>query len=200
MTSISFAQDASQMMTDNTSAEKELLKAAQRFDSKALAQIYDLYSPELYRYATRFLGDPSVAEDCVAETFSRLLKAMRAKRGPKDYLKAYLYRIAHNWIADYYRRAPDVVELKETYPDLDNNAPEQEASLRIRQAQVRKAIQKLTPDQQQVIALKYLEGWKNEEIAQAVKKPVGAVKSLQHRALAQLKKHLERNDHDQANS
>ena len=200
MTSISFAQDASQMMTDNTSTEKELLRAAQRFDPKALAQIYDLYSPELYRYAARFLGDVCMAEDCVAETFSRLLKAIRAKRGPKDYLKAYLYRIAHNWIADYYRRAPEVVELKETHPDSDNNAPEQEASLRIRQAQVRRAMQQLTPDQQQVIVLKYLEGWKNEEIARAVKKPVGAVKSLQHRALAQLKKHLEINEYDQANS
>jgi len=190
MTSISFAQDASQIMTANTSTEKELLRAALRFDPKALAQIYDLYSPELYRYATRFLGDPTVAEDCIAETFSRFLKAIRAKRGPKDYLKAYLYRIAHNWIADYYRRTPDVAELKETFPDPDN-ALEQKVSLRMRQAQVRKAMQQLTPDQQQVIALKYFEDWKNEEIAQAIKKPVGAVKSLQHRALTRLKKYLE---------
>ena len=190
MTSISLAQKASQPMRTIDSSEKELLNAALLFDPKALAQIYDLYSPELYRYAARFLGDPSVAEDCVAETFSRFLKAIRAKRGPKDFLKAYLYRIAHNWIADYYRRAPDVSELKDTYPDPDNT-PEKEASLRIRQAQVRKAIQKLTPDQQQVIMLKYLEGWKNEEVAKAVKKPVGAVKSLQHRALARLKKYLQ---------
>ena len=137
------------------SSEKELLNAALRFDPKALAQIYDLYSPELYRYAARFLGDPSVAEDCVAETFSRFLKAIHAKRGPKNYLKAYLYRIAHNWIADYYRRTPDVAELKDTYSDPDY-APEQEVTLRMRQAQVRKAIQQLTPDQQQVIVLKYL--------------------------------------------
>jgi len=176
-------------MKANTSAEKELLQAALRFDQKALAQIYDLYSPELYRYAARFLGDPCVAEDCVADTFSRFLKALHAKRGPKDYLKAYLYRIAHNWIADYYRHAPDITELKDAHPNPDP-APEHEASLRIRQEQVREALQELTPDQQQVIALKYLEGWNNEEIAQAVKKPVGAVKSLQHRALARLKKHL----------
>jgi len=190
MTSISLAQKASQPMRSIDSSEKELLKAALRFDPKALAQIYDLYSPELYRYAARFLGDPSVAEDCVAETFSRFLKAIHAKRGPKDFLKAYLYRIAHNWIADYYRRTPEVAELKDTFPDSDN-APEQEVSLRLRQEQVRKAIQKLTPGQQQVIMLKYMEGWKNKEIAQVVKKPVGAVKSLQNRALARLKKHLE---------
>ena len=90
MTSISLAQKASQTMRVIDSSEKELLKAALRFDPKALGQIYDLYSPGLYRYATRFLGDPSVAEDCVAETFSRFLKAIHAKRGPKDHLKAYL--------------------------------------------------------------------------------------------------------------
>jgi len=190
MTRISLARKASQSMRTIESSEKELLNTALCFDPKALAQIYDLYSPELYRYAARFLGDPSVAEDCVAETFSRFLKAIHAKRGPKDYLKAYLYRIAHNWIVDYYRRTPDVSELKETFPGSDN-APEQEVSLRLRQAQVRKAIQKLTSDQQQVIMLKYMEGWKNKEIAQAIKKPVSAVKSLQHRALTGLKKYLQ---------
>lgn len=189
MTSISITLDASQTMKANTTAEIDLLQAALRFDQKALAKIYDLYSPELYRYAARFLGDPCVAEDCVADTFSRFLKAIRAKRGPKDYLRAYLYRIAHNWVADYYRRAPDVVELKDTQPDNDNS-PEENAALRIRQTQTRKAILKLTPDQQQVITLKYLQGMNNEEVAQTLHKPVGAVKSLQHRALVRLEKIL----------
>jgi RNA polymerase sigma-70 factor (ECF subfamily) len=166
-----------------------LLKGALRFDQATLAKIYDLYSPELYRYAVRFLGDPSLAEDCVADTFSRFLKALYAGRGPKEHLRAYLYRIAHNLTVDYYRRASTIVELKETHPGTDNT-PEQEADLRMRQAQMRKAIQQLTPDQQQVIAFKYLEGWKNEEIAQALDKPVGAVKSLQHRALASLQRIL----------
>ena len=189
MTSISIAQKASQFMKANTSTEKELLQAALRFDQEALARIYDLYSPELYRYAARFLGDPCVAEDCVADTFSRFLKAVRGKRGPKDHLRAYLFRIAHNWIADYYRRAPNVVELKDTQPGNDRS-PEEEASRRIRQAQTRSALSQLTSDQQQVIALKYLQGWQNEEIARILRKPVGAVKSLQHRALTRLEKIL----------
>ena len=189
MTSIYFARETSQKMKANTFEEQDLLQAALRFDAQALAQVYDLYSPELYRYAARLLGDLSLAEDCVADTFSRFLKVLSAGRGPKDHLRAYLYRIAHNLIVDHYRRAPDFVELKETYPDTDDT-PEQEADLRIRQAQMRKAIQQLTPDQQQVIAFKYLQGWKNEEIAQALDKPVGAIKSLQHRALASLQRIL----------
>jgi RNA polymerase sigma-70 factor (ECF subfamily) len=191
MASIYFDREASHKMKLDSSAEKTLLQAALRFDQKALAQIYDLYSPELYRYAARFLGDPCVAEDCVAETFSRFLKAIRDRRGPNDCLRAYLYRIAHNWIADHYRRGPDVVELTETQPG-NGDSPEQETCLHIRQAQMRTAILGLTPDQQQVIALKYLQDWNNEEIAQGLHKPVGAVKSLQHRALASLKKVLEK--------
>ena len=189
MTSILLPREASQIMKANTPSEKALLKGALRFDQATLAKIYDLYSPELYRYAVRFLGDPSLAEDCVADTFSRFLKALYAGRGPKEHLRAYLYRIAHNLTVDYYRRASTIVELKETHPGTDNT-PEQEADLRMRQAQMRKAIQQLTPDQRQVIAFKYLEGWKNEEIAQALDKPVGAVKSLQHRALASLQRIL----------
>jgi RNA polymerase sigma-70 factor (ECF subfamily) len=176
-------------MKANIPSEKALIKGALRFDQATLAKIYDLYSPELYRYAARFLGDLSMAEDCVADTFSRFLKALSAGRGPKDHLRAYLYRIAHNLIVDYYRRTPDMVELKETHSGTDNT-PEQEADLRMRQAQMRKAIQQLTPDQQQVIAFKYLQGWENEEIAQALDKPVGAIKSLQHRALASLQRIL----------
>src|SRR3990172_6540271 len=125
MSSIYIARDASQDMKTEASLEKELLQAALRFDQSALGQIYDLYSPGLYRYAARFLGDPSVAEDCVADTFSRFLKVIRARRGPKDFLRAYLHRIAHNWIVDYYRRAPDVTELTEEQPSSEN-PPEQE--------------------------------------------------------------------------
>lgn len=189
MASIFLPREASQIMKANIPSEKALIKGALRFDQATLAKIYDLYSPELYRYAVRFLGDPCLAEDCVADTFSRFLKALSTGRGPKDHLRAYLYRIAHNLIVDYYRRAPDMVELKETHSGTDNT-PEQEADLRIRQTQMRKAIQQLTPDQQQVIAFKYFQDWKNEEIAQALDKPVGAVKSLQHRALASLQRIL----------
>jgi len=196
MTSIYFAQDASQEMKIEASLENELLQAALRFDQSALGQIYDLYSPGLYRYAVRFLGDPSVAEDCVADTFSRFLKAIRDEHGPKDYLRAYLHRIAHNWIVDHYRRAPDITELTEEQPG-NEDIPEQELDLRMRQARTRKALLQLTPDQQRVIGLKFLEDWNNEEIAQAMHKPVGAVKALQHRALASLKNILEKENTDE---
>jgi len=172
----------------------ELLELARQFDHPALAQIYDTYSPGLYRYAMRLLGDQNLAEDCVAETFSRFLQALQTKRGPDSYLQAYLYRMAHNWIVDHYRREPmQPVELTEEHRD-ENADPEKDAGQHLRQERLRMAIKKITPEQQQVIALKYLEGWKNEEIARSLKKPVGAVKSLQHRALANLQRILNREE------
>lgn len=168
-----------------------LLQRARRFDPQALAEIYDTFSPGLYAYACRLLGDECLAEDCVAETFSRFLKALRSGKGPQDYLQAYLYRIAHNWITDQYRRRPPApVELNEDFPVSEEQYPEKLASRAMLQAEVREALFQLTPDQRQVILLRFYEGWENERIAAALQKQVGAVKGLQFRAVAALKRLL----------
>lgn len=172
-------------MSKPVSEEQRLLHLASQLNNNALAEIYDTYSPGIYRYSMRLLGDVSLAEDCVADTFERFLKSLQNRRGPRNYLQAYLYRIAHNWIADLYRKDEKVFELKDAIRS-EADVPEEEAAKHIRQKQVRKAIRHLTPDQQQVISLKYLEEWSNEEVARAMKKPIGAVKSIQHRALRSL--------------
>jgi len=68
------------------------------------------------------------------------------------------------------------------------------AERRISAAQVRAALHRLTPDQQQVIALKFLEGLSSQEVADVLEKPVGAVKALQHRALSALRRQLAAED------
>lgn len=191
---IPYGKGASESVSSNPQSEQTFLEALHRLDERALARAYDLHSDEIYRYAARLLGDADLAEECVAETFSRLLQALRDGRGPREHLRAYLYRVAHNWITDQYRRVPPApLEIREDLPDAAAS-PEEQARLHAIQAQVRAALGRLTRDQQQVIALKYLEGWDNEEIARALGKPVGAVKSLQHRALARLRRMLEREE------
>jgi len=171
------------------SEEQKLLQAASELNTKALAEIYDIFSPGIYRYAMRLLGDVTLAEDCVSETFARFLKSLQERRGPRDNLQAFLYRIAHNWIVDHYRKDGKTVELSDVLRS-EADVPEVEAAKHIRQEQVREAIRQLTPDQQRVILLKYLEDWSNEEVARAMKKPIGAVKSIQHRALKSLYRFL----------
>ncbi len=170
--------------------EQELLQRTHKFEAQALAAVYDLYSPGLYGYALRLLGRPDLAEECVAETFNRFLQALREGKGPKQYLKAYLYRVAHNWITDQYRGVPTVLS-SESEPWADPLPTPHESLIRNTEAEcVLQALARLTPDQRQVIVLKYLEDWTNEEIARVLDKPVGAVKSLQHRALAALRRLL----------
>lgn len=164
------------------------LPGVRRLDPEALGAVYDALSPELFRYAYRLLGDGQLAEDVVAETFSRLLTAIRNGGGPEVYLRAYLYRVAHNLAMDHHRRTP-AVPLEEGDPRLTVDAPADPADLREQQA-ARRALWDLTPEQRQVIVLKFYQGLSNEEVAAAVGKPVGAVKSLQHRALDSLRRLL----------
>ncbi len=174
----------------NFPTEQDLLQSAITRDQDSLAIIYDLYSPGLYRYAFRLSGDDCLAEDCVSETFSRFLRALQCGGGPRDHLKAYLYRIAHNWITDGYSRLPQMIELGDSITGDETLLPEKQAEKRFTLQRVRLALRSLTPDQRQVILLRYIEGWENDEVAVALEKPVGAVKALQHRALASLRRFL----------
>ena len=170
--------------------EALLLTRARSFEPEALGVIYDQYSPGIYRYARRLLGNDSLAEDCVGDTFSRFLQALRGGGGPQDHLQAYLYRVAHNWITDLYRRQPPPpLELDENHP-ASSAGVESQAGQAIEQARMRAALVRLTDEQRQVVTLRFLEGWDPEEIARTVQKPVGAIKSLQHRALAALRRML----------
>lgn len=175
----------------NVISEQELLERARRFDLAALGTIYDHYSPALYRYAARLLGNADAAEECVAEVFSRFLHALKNGGGPREHLQAYLYRIAHNWITDQWRRAPPVTALASDSSDESHADPEQTLGRAWDQARVRAALAQLTPEQRQVIVLKFVEEWDNAEIAAALNKPIGAIKSLQHRALAALRRALD---------
>ncbi len=171
--------------------QAELLQRARHLDLQALAEIYESYSTSLYGYALRLLGDPNLAEECVADTFSRFLNAINKGKGPQDHLKAYLYRIAHNWITDHYRRCPPVhLSIDEDFNTPDQLHVEDHIARKMLQDQLRQALKCLTPDQRQVIMLVYFEGWRKAEVAAALGKPVGAVKSLQHRAINSLRKLL----------
>jgi len=177
--------------TQEVLTEPDLLQRAQRYEGKALAEIYDTYSPELYNYAYRQLGNPTQAEECVAETFKRLLEALSQRKGPRDHIRAYLYRIAHNWITDQYRRQPlPDVSLEDQMISDPSPSPSQAAADNMQRELLREALMKLNTNQRLVVALKYLEGWSSPEIAKALDRPLEAVKGLLHRGIENLRQHL----------
>lgn len=175
--------------------EQAILKRAKQFDREALEEIFDNYSPGIYRYAFRLLGDAELASDCMSETFSRFLYALKQENGPDNYLQAYLYRIAHNWITDYYRsKVAGTLPLNMELQANSNDEPHRTVADEMEKQQLRHALSLLTPDQRQVIILRYLEELEHEVIAQAMNKPVGSIKALQHRAIESLRRILMRNE------
>jgi len=161
--------------------------SAQRLDKAMLIKIYEQYSPKLFRYAFRLLGDKDLAEECVAETFSRLLSTVQNGSGQIDNIQAYLYRISHNWATDHYReRRPEQSYELEEHSDPFAN-PSTIVASQLEQECVRQALFRLTREQRQVIVLRFLEDWPHEKIAGLIGKNAEATRALQYRALAALR-------------
>ncbi len=175
--------------------ECALLPLLQDLDEKALETVYNTVQPLLYRYVYHLLGNLEATEDIVGETFHRLLHALDVGRGPRQYIQAWLYRVAHNLAIDYCRqRSPESFYALDQDRLASPEEPEEEVQRRWTQEQIHRALQRLTPDQQVVVVLKFLEGLSNEQVAEILGKPTGAVKSLQHRALARMRRILEASD------
>src|SRR4030042_2681289 len=106
--------------------DQVILERAKRFEAQALEEIFVTFSPGIYRYAFRLLGDTDLARECMSETFSRFLSALKRDSGPDNYLQAYLYRIAHNWVTDFYRsKTPPTLPLDSETPASPANEPHQ---------------------------------------------------------------------------
>lgn len=177
--------------------ESKRLHKARSFDRPTLGAIYDDFHQPIYSYIYRRVGDVELARDLTADVFRRFLQAIRNKTGPNENIRAWLYRVAHNLIVDHHRRQ----QYRQHLPLEENiihagDDPVQTAELNLQTEKMRAALLCLTPDQQQVVALKFLEGMSNKEIAEITGKPVGAVKSLQHRALASLQRQLVQADEE----
>lgn len=178
-------------MANNEEAQR--LQRALNYDREALSAIYDDYHLPLYRYIYRRVGDVDEARDLTADVFQRFLDAVQRGIGPQEHLRAWLYRAAHNAVVDCYRRRAHRRHLPLPDEDFidDGDDPDRAAESHLLADDVRGALGALTPDQQQVIALKFLAGFSNQETADTLDKPVGAVKALQHRALAALRRALQ---------
>jgi RNA polymerase sigma-70 factor (ECF subfamily) len=168
-----------------------LLRRARLLDETALAAIFDAYYPLLYRYIYHHVRHQQTAEDLTAEVFGRMLAQLADGRGPRRHLRAWLYRVAHNLVIDESRR-----RVHRDHAPLDERAVSNEsdvatqAEAAIQRQQARAALEELTPRQRAVIILKFLEGYDNREIARILETSVGAVKALQHRGLAAMRRRL----------
>jgi RNA polymerase sigma-70 factor (ECF subfamily) len=155
---------------------------------RELAEIYDQYYLPIYRYIFRQIGDVDVSRELTSEVFHRLLKQNQNGADRLEHLTPWLYCVARNLVIDHYRRQQyrNHFSLNDEIVESSHNTAEI-AEIQITTEKVRVALTKLTPDQRHVIVLKFIEGLSNQEVADALSKPVGAVKALQHRGLVALR-------------
>lgn len=161
-------------------------------DAQTISEVHNRYYPAIYRYLRYRLGDELAAEDLSAEVFVRLLEALHVGRGPNNNLRGWLMGTAAHIANDYYRKhyAHTVVELNDGLEvdfahDLLSAAEDSE-----HRRMVSASIQKLTEEQQQVLALRFGNGYSLEETAEVMGKKANAIKALQFRALEALRRWL----------
>ncbi len=188
MTLVSIQTRAGAEMADETA----LLKAARKLDQRALAAIFDLYAPIIYRYALRLCQDPVEADNVVGEVFARLLDQFAGGKGPQTNLRSYLYQIAYHVIVDNSRAVQQVVSLEMVLNDRDGNLSiAGEAEDRALLDEIASSINTdLTADQRHVILLRFIEGFDPQETARILGKSVDNVKVIQTRAVAKLRQVL----------
>lgn len=167
--------------------EHDLIRRAQDYDPIAFGEIYERYYSGVYKYIYYRVGEQSLAEDVTMEVFAKAMESIDgfAFRGVP--FSAWLYRIASNLVVDHFRRQPNqpAISLEEKLVSAVEH-PALQLDEEFSHFVLRAALSELTDDQQQVIILKFVDGLSNLEVAQILGKTEGAVKSLQHRALAAL--------------
>jgi RNA polymerase sigma-70 factor (ECF subfamily) len=169
--------------------EKSELDGLLGLDEQALISIHNRYFPEVYRYAQYRLGNPSYAEDIAAEVFVRLIESIKSGKGPHTTVRGWLMGTAANMINDHYRKSyahADETLTEEMHSESSNPAHESEAEERAEA--VRQALTQLTPEQQHVLALRFGNDYSLEETAAIMGKNINAVKALQFRAIASLRR------------
>jgi len=151
----------------------------QAIDNQDLIGIFDQFYQPVYRFIFRHLGDQETSKELSSEVFKRLVVTCQKKNMVKAQVSPWLYRTAQNLLIDLNE---EVAEKSMLPPEIVDQ--------KISETYIRKALKTLTPEQRTVIVLKYLEGKSNQEVAEIMHKSVGAIKSLQNRALNALRRML----------
>jgi RNA polymerase sigma-70 factor (ECF subfamily) len=192
----SVADTAAHRKLSETERVRGLVDRAQGGDRSALEELYLMHFDRIYSYLHVSVGNRHDAEDLTTQTFLKMLESIAKFQWRSAPFSAWLFRIAHNLAMDHFRasrRWQPEEEVPEPSPDEATSA-EEGALEAIGRRSMLELIDELSDEQQQVLTLKFVFNFSNGETATILGKTEGAIKSLQHRALASLQKQLARNE------
>lgn len=183
--------------SDYSSADDSTLVALAREDRAAFGELYERYARKVYNYIYYRVGNHHDAEDLTARVFHRALLHIQTyvERGLP--FQAWLYRIAHNLVANWHRdrNRRKVIPLDEfVAARLREDAPDGAAEAREEQERLMRAIRELPEERQQLLILKFVDRLSNQEIGEIMDRSEGAIKSLYHRTLLSLRETLEEDE------
>ncbi len=168
------------------SADENLLARAAQGDLEAFGSLYEEYVERIYNYIYYRTGNPYDAEDLTARVFMRAMRHIENYHDRGLPFSAWLYRIAHNLVANWHRdnhRRKEIPLDEGLLPFHPGEHPEYELLRLEERERLVKVIRYLPVDRQQLLILKFVEHLSNAEIGQIMGKTEGAIKSLYHRTL-----------------
>jgi RNA polymerase sigma-70 factor (ECF subfamily) len=172
--------------------EREIVQRARSGDQQALAELYDLYFPRIYRYILARTGSPAEAEDVTEEVFVRVLGAIGGFEWRQAPFAAWVFRIARNQLVSYARKngahrqdTPLATSVADPAPD-----PLIRVEDRLFFEQILEIARALPQAQREVLWLRFAAGLSVSDTARALAKRETNVKVLQHKAIARLQKLL----------
>jgi RNA polymerase sigma-70 factor (TIGR02952 family) len=175
--------------------QSELVTQAKAGDAEAFGHLYETYLDRIYRYIYFRVTDEQTAEDLISQVFTKAWENLDRYQPSGRPFIAWLYTIAHNTVIDHYRTRKDTVAIENTISlASDAPSPHEQVEMHFEADNLRAALQTLTPEQQQVVVLKFIAGMSTDEIAGQLRKSAGAIRALQMRALQALAKQMEKDE------
>jgi RNA polymerase sigma-70 factor (ECF subfamily) len=171
-------------------ADESAVVQRAKSDPEAFGLLYECYVSTIYNYIYYRVGNQHDAEDLTARTFHRALNHIGRYVDRGAPFSAWLYRIAHNLVANWHRDQSrrKIISLEDIKLSVQRRkGPDQVAEQQEEKDQLLAVIRRLPSDRQQLLILKFVEGMSNAEIGELMGRSEGAIKSLYHRTLLSLR-------------
>ncbi len=166
---------------------EQTLKMARSGSDQALTALYNHYFERIYRFIFYRVSHKETAEDLTEDVFVKLFAKLKDLEQTGAF-EGWLFQIARNQVIDYYRSKKQTIAIEDVENTLEYETNIVDVvNLQTEQIVFIKLLKELAPEQQQVIKLKFLEELDNAVIAQMLNKTEGAIRVIQHRAIAKLK-------------
>ena len=180
--------------------DESLILDAINGKASAFGLLYNKYNVQIYRFIYLKVSHREEAEDLTHQVFLNAWQNIKNYRFKGFPFSSWLYQIARNQVIDHYRTKKDVSDIENIEePETLGSSLSEKLDLDMEIEIVKKAIPKLKPEQQDIIILRFVDDLSPKEVSIALKRPESTIRVLQHRAIKNLQKIINKSNTNQNN-